>query len=78
MAEKQKTPLKKLRESRGLTQAAVAAAIGMPQSTFAKIEGGETPQADSAERIAKYFGSAISEAMILWPERFPDYEVGQR
>lgn len=78
MAEKQKTPLKKLRESRNLSQAEVARALGMPQSTLSKIEGGETPQADSAERIAKYFGSAITEEMIFFPSRFPDYEVGQR
>ena len=78
MDEKTATPLKKLRESWGVTQRTVADSIGVDQSTYAKIEGGAKAQADTAERIAKYFGSAITEQMILFPERYPDYEVGQR
>jgi len=78
MAEKLETPLKKLRRARGVTQAIVAEAVGIDQSSYHRIESGEGGLAGNAEKIAKYFGSAINEQMILYPERYPDYEVGQR
>lgn len=78
MTEKTATPLKKLRESRGLTQAAVCEEIGIDQSTYSKIESGtHAPRKDNAEALVRYFGSAINETMLFFPERFSDYKVGQ-
>jgi len=72
------TPLKKLRISRGLSQAAVANAIGLEQPTYSRIENGFGCLAQNAEKIAKHLGCAITEEMILYPDRYTDYEVGQR
>ena len=79
MPEKPITPLKKLRESRGLTQSEVCEAVGVDQTTYSKIESAtHTPRKENTEAIVKYFGSAITELHIIFPERYPDYEVGQR
>ena len=78
MTEKIITPLKKLREARGLKQTRVAELIGIDQSTLARIEAGEGAGSETAEKLVKFYGSAISEAMILYPERFPDYQVSQQ
>ena len=72
------TPLRKLRLSRGLTQAEVARAIGCEQPAYSRMEAGIGCLAQNAEKIAKFMGSAITEQHILYPDRYPDYEVGQR
>lgn len=72
------TPLKKLRKARGFTQPDICKAVGIDQSTLSRIEDGSGCLAANAEKIAKFLGSAITEEMVLYPERFPDYEVGPR
>ena len=73
------TPLKKLREARGFTQAQVCKAVGIEQSTLSKMESGtNAPRKETAEALVKYFGSAITEMQLIFPERFDDYEVGPR
>ena len=72
------TPLRKIREARGISQAEVAKAVGLAQSTYCKIEQGAPyrAQADNAEKISRYFGGAVSEIHVLFPERFPEF-MGQ-
>ena len=73
------TPLKKLREARGLSQTDVAKATGIDQATLSRIEGGTYgPRKQAYLALAKYFGSAISLEQIAFPERFEDYEVAER
>lgn len=70
------SPLRKLRDARGLSQIEVAEIVGIHQSTYAKIEtgyNGASPEA--AEKIVKFFGSAITEEHVLYPSRFPDYQI---
>ena len=62
------TPLKKLREARGISQTEVAKAIGIDQATLCKIEAGaHAPRKPTALALAKYFGSAISLEQIVFP-----------
>lgn len=77
MASKEKTPLRKLREARGLTQEEVAQQVGMDYTTYGKIETGYTPnpRKEPLEAITKFFGPALTVEMIIFPERFPDYAV---
>lgn len=66
-----KTPLRSLREKRGLTASEVAEAIGINQAHYSRIEAGEGTRAETAERIAEYFGREfITELHILYPRRF--------
>ena len=67
------TPLRAEREKRDDVAASqVAKAVGIDQSYYSKIELGKIkPSAEIAERIALYFGHAVSEMQILYPERFP-------
>lgn len=69
------TPLRKIREAMGLKQNAVAAAVGLDQTTYSRIEGGKSYRAgaDNAEKISRYFGGAVTEIHILFPERFPEF-----
>lgn len=65
------TPLKQLRESRGLTQSAVAEGVGIDQSQYARIENGAKTSAETAARIVEFFGvAAIDELRVLYPERY--------
>lgn len=75
MSEKVKTPLRKLREARGMTQAEVSTKVGIDQASYNRIENNEAKPADRVALITKFFGSAITEEQILYPERFPDYAV---
>ena len=66
-----KTPLRTLREARGLTATQVASAVGMVQSSYTRIENGLGASPESAARIAEYFGrDFITELHILYPERY--------
>ena len=66
-----KTPLRVLREKRGLTAIAVAEAVGVSQGQYSRIENGEGTQAQTAERIVEFFGREfITEIHVLYPERF--------
>ena len=73
------TPLKKLREARGFTQAEVAEAVDIDQGTLCKLEAGlHMPRKETALALVKYFGSAISLEQIICPEKFEDYEVAEK
>ena len=55
------TPLKKLREARGFTQAEVATAVDIDQGTLSKLEAGShMPRKETAEALVKYYGSATT------------------
>lgn len=66
------TPLRKLRIRKGLTQREVAQAVGLDQGHYCRIERGEQVSPDSAAAIAGYFGKAITELHILYPERYQE------
>jgi transcriptional regulator with XRE-family HTH domain len=54
------TEVKRLRESRGMTQRQLAALIGMNDSEICRIENGErNPLATTAARLAKAFDVPI-------------------
>lgn len=69
-----KTPLKRAREARKLTQTDVAEQIGISQSTYSRIEGGGKTARETAQAIVAFFGqqSGLSELHVLYPERFPE------
>lgn len=70
--ERKRTPLRAERERRGLHAIDVARALEIDQSHYSKIENGKlTPTPKVAERIALYFGHAVTELQILYPERYP-------
>lgn len=65
------TPLKHLRNTRKLSIHAVAEAVGTNPGNMSRIENGKQRASPGlAEKIAKYFGYAITEIQILYPERF--------
>lgn len=65
------TPLKSLRKTRNLSIHVVANEVGTNAGNMSRIENGKQRASPGlAERIAKYFGYAITEIQILYPERF--------
>jgi transcriptional regulator with XRE-family HTH domain len=67
------TPLQRARQSdtRQLSQEDVAAAIGVTQSYYSKVERGiaqATPE--NAEKLVAFFGNRVSEIEVLYPDRF--------
>ncbi|WP_175787567.1 helix-turn-helix domain-containing protein [Burkholderia anthina] len=69
------SPLRKLRLSLGMSQEYVCRQLGLRTSGLSRIERGEQePRAELLERIANFFGRAIDELHILYPERFPHWE----
>jgi transcriptional regulator with XRE-family HTH domain len=67
------TPLRLERERRKLTAEALAAGVGVTQPTINRIENGrKRPSPDLANRIAKYFGNAVTRDQILFPEDYAD------
>jgi transcriptional regulator with XRE-family HTH domain len=67
----EQTPLRKIRRFRGMSQMQVAARVGINQSHFSKIERGDVkPTPEVAEKLARFFGHAITELEILYPERY--------
>lgn len=72
------TPLKTIRMRRGSTLAEVAAAVGTDAGNLSRIENGkQRASAAIAEKLAKYFGYALTEIQIIYPGRFlPDEKVG--
>ncbi len=74
------TPLRKLRkQKKGLAGTSIALAIGIDASHYYGIEKGtSTASPELAEKISRYFGGAITELQILYPERFmPQREPNQ-
>lgn len=71
------TPLRKLREARGIKQSDVAAYAGIDQPTYSKIENKDTQYVSKKDiqAICRFFGSAITELHIMFPDRYPDYAI---
>lgn len=65
------TPLRRLRRARKLTLETVAAAVGTDTGNLSRIERGKQTSLALAEALVGYFGNGITEAEILYPERFP-------
>jgi transcriptional regulator with XRE-family HTH domain len=65
------TLLRNAREKRGVTTYQVAAAVGVNQSQYSRVENGRRrPSPELANRIAKYFGNAVTRDQILFPEDY--------
>jgi transcriptional regulator with XRE-family HTH domain len=65
------TPLKVLRHARKQTLHEVATAVGTDSGNLSRIENGKQGASpELAERLAKFYGYAITEIQILYPERF--------
>jgi transcriptional regulator with XRE-family HTH domain len=67
------TPLRKLRLVLGLKQSEVAEGIGLQRPNYCKIELGATPDPKTAVKISDYFGGAVTELHLMFPERFPNF-----
>lgn len=57
------TNLKKYRKLTGLTQAAVADALGIERSRYAHYESGTTPSAENLRKLAVIFKVTIDELL---------------
>lgn len=70
------TPLRSARKRRGMTQSALARQSGVSQAHISAVEAGLCrASAELAERLVRVIGPGlISEAEILYPERFPTHE----
>lgn len=65
------TPLKKARNQLGKTLAEVSQEVGTDSGNLSRIENcKQKASPELAERLAKYFGYAVTEIQILYPERF--------
>jgi transcriptional regulator with XRE-family HTH domain len=65
------TPLKRLREDRGISAEAVAVAVGVSQAAVSRVENGKAQASPRlADRLARYFGNAITRDQILYPEDY--------
>lgn len=63
------TPLKIRRRERGLTQVAVAEAVGIQQSFYSKVENGEASASlENAAKLANFLD--LTELEVLYPERY--------
>lgn len=70
------TPLRRLRRTRALTLETVAAAVGTDTGNLSRIERGKQTSLALAAALVDYFGVGdITEAEILYPERFPQPAV---
>ena len=71
-----KTPLKIERMKRKMTGETLAQAVGVTQSYIARLENGTSrPSLEVANRLAKFFGNAVTRDQILYPE---DYVVPEQ
>jgi transcriptional regulator with XRE-family HTH domain len=65
------TPLRKAREKTDQSTYDVAAAVGVNQSQYSRVESGKRrPSPDLADRIAKHFNNAVTRDQILFPEDY--------
>jgi transcriptional regulator with XRE-family HTH domain len=65
------TPLRVEREKRGMTTEELAIAVGVRQPTISRVESGRSrPSPELADRLAKYFGNAVTRDQILFPEDY--------
>lgn len=68
------TPLRKARDEKGESTYVVAAAVGVNQSQYSRVESGKRrPSPDLADRLAKYFGN-VTRDQILFPEDYAEPE----
>ena len=64
------TPLKRARESLGITTYDVARAVGIAQSHYSRVENGQTGASpELAEKLTEFFKGSVSELEILYPQR---------
>lgn len=65
------TPLRKLREDRGLTTTLVARKIDIDQGHYSRIERDGKCSREVAQKIVEFFGQEwITELHVLYPERY--------
>lgn len=65
------TPLRRIREKTGRKLVEVAKAVDYDAGNLSRVERGmQVPAPDIAARLAKYYGGAITELQILYPERY--------
>lgn len=73
LASEHRTPLREALERAGISQAALARAIGCDRRTAARWVTGEyVPVPERAEQIAKAVGSTVRE---LWPDADHDQKA---
>lgn len=72
------SPLKKARLAADKTLQEVALGVGgLDTGNLSRIERGlQVPSKDLAEKLSAYFGGAVSETEIIYPERYPDEGSG--
>ncbi|KKK61393.1 hypothetical protein LCGC14_3014760 [marine sediment metagenome] len=65
------TPLRKIRKERNKSLEQVAESVGIHPANLSRIERGiQSASKDLAENLSIYYGQAITEIEILYPERF--------
>jgi transcriptional regulator with XRE-family HTH domain len=65
------TLLRAIREQRGVTLVQVSIATGIDVGKLSRLERGKvSANPDDAAKLAQYFGHAITELQILYPERY--------
>lgn len=65
------SPLRRARITRQKTLQEVSRECGMDVGNLSRIERGEqTPGKDVLDRIVTYFGGAVTEMEVLFPERY--------
>lgn len=68
--------IKKIRESKGLTQKEVAKAMGISQQAYSQYESGKrVPKSETIERIAKALDAQYSDFFGLDRANTPDYQT---
>ena len=72
--------IRQLREARGMSQAALARAIGVPNTTVNRIESGfiESPSRDKLARLAEALEVDLEELMVHHPTvaaGLPGFEI---
>jgi len=71
------TPLRKTREKVGVTTIAVAAAVGVDQSQYTRVENGTRRASPSlAQRLSAYFKGQVTRDQILFPEEYVSAAAG--
>ncbi|MHB9144666.1 MAG: helix-turn-helix transcriptional regulator [Symbiobacteriia bacterium] len=57
--------LKEARAKKGLSQAAVAEAVGISRSFYVEIEGGKSPSLATSLKIARFFERPVADLFLL-------------
>jgi transcriptional regulator with XRE-family HTH domain len=73
------SPLRAIREKRGLSLKTVADAVATDPGNLSRVERGEqTPSKELAEALCKYFDYALTEIQVFYPERYASGAVDRR